>query len=388
MPSKIMKKSTIDKFVQIRKHLHAHPEVSGDEGQTAAFVYEILQSYKPTKILKNLGGTGILAVFEGKTKGKTLLFRAELDALPIQEINDFSHKSTRPRVSHKCGHDGHSTVLLALGQQLAETPLDSGQVLLLFQPAEETGEGAKCVLEDPKWAGFQPDFVFAFHNLPGYPLNTVVLRQGSFSASVKSMILRLEGKTSHAAEPEHGFNPALAIAEIIQYCAALSNNDPERANFAVITPVHIQMGEVAYGISAGAGEVHLTIRTWSEAVMDNLKANLLHGVAQTAKKHQLQLHTEWLQEFAANQNDAKAVDFIETIAKKAGFDIKNRMFPFKWGEDFGLFTQRYKGAMFGIGSGENCPALHNPDYDFPDEIIPVGAAIFYGLVREILDAES
>lgn len=380
-----MEQTEFEYFVKIRKHLHQHPEVSGDESETAAYIVEQLKSYTPTKIFENVGGTGVLAIFEGKKTGKTVLFRAELDALPIQESNTFSHKSKHENVSHKCGHDGHATTLLALAAKLSAAPIQQGKVLLLFQPAEETGEGARAVLADSSMEAFEPDMVFAFHNLPNYPLNRIVLREASFSAAVKSLIIHLDGKTSHAAEPEHGVNPALALADILQKCSELSNNAPEHTDFAVITPVHIELGTIAYGISAGAGSLRLTIRTWSEQAMDTLCKELMQFLESVTQSYGLGLRTEWTQEFAANQNAPEAIALIRSTAESQGLDVEMRQYPFKWGEDFGLFTQRFRGAMFGIGSGEACPALHNPDYDFPDAIIPVGSALFYGILQSVLD---
>ena len=237
-------------LIHLRRHLHTYPEVSGQEYKTAQFVAARLRKYQPTILLEQVGGTGIIAIFDSGKEGKTLLFRAELDALPIQEVNDFAHRSVYPTISHKCGHDGHTTILLGLAQYIAKQPIQNGQVILLFQPAEEDGTGAEKMLADPKFKGIQPDYVFAFHNLPGYPLHQIVWKKGSFTAAVKSIIIELIGKTAHAAEPEKGINPTLAITEILAKTNALSNNQPDRQDFALITPVHIEMGSIAYGVSA------------------------------------------------------------------------------------------------------------------------------------------
>ncbi|MDP2069473.1 MAG: amidohydrolase [Lutibacter sp.] len=380
----IFNNELIKELVTFRKMLHANPEVSGKEYNTAKSVANFLKTCTPTKVIENIGGTGIVAVFDSGKSGKSVMFRAELDALPIQEINAFSHKSTIDGVSHKCGHDGHTTVLLGLARILSEQKPKTGKVFLLFQPAEEDGEGAKAVFADPKFETLKPDYIFAFHNLPAYPLNQIVVKDNSFTAAVKSIIIKINGKTAHAAEPENGLNPALAIAEILQESAKFSNNDPNRNDFTLITPIHIEMGEIAYGISAGYGEIRLTIRTWNEETMEKLTADIIDCVKKAAENHQMPITCSWTQEFYANQNDDEAVEIIKESATNLDFDIYERKFPFKWGEDFGLFTQHFKGAMFGIGSGEKSPSLHNPDYDFPDEILPVAIQLFHKISLRIL----
>jgi amidohydrolase len=380
----MINKDLISELIAFRKMLHANPEVSGKEYNTANSVAKFLKTCTPSKVIENIGGTGIVAVFDSGKPGKSIMFRAELDALPIQEINTFEHASTIKGVSHKCGHDGHATVLLGLARLLSEQKPKTGKIFLLFQPAEENGEGAKAIFSDLKFEDFKPDYIFAFHNLPGYPLNQIVVKNNSFTTAVKSIIIKINGKTAHAAEPENGLNPALAIAEILQESAKLSNNDQNSDDFTLITPIHIEMGEIAYGISAGYGEVRLTIRTWSEHIMEKLTADLIKCIEKAAENHQMPITCSWTQEFYANQNDDKAVALIKEAANSLSFDIFERKFPFKWGEDFGLFTQNFNGAMFGIGSGEKSPALHNPDYDFPDEILPNAIQLFHKISLQIL----
>ncbi len=379
--NKLITDHQVSELIAFRKQLHANPEVSGQEFETAQLIKQALKAYEPDEIIRGLGGTGVLAKYTHPQQGPTLLFRAELDALPIQEQNEFEHKSRKMGVSHKCGHDGHMAVLLGLAHRLRNGAQVRGNTYLLFQPAEETGEGAQSVLCDARMQAVKPDLAFALHNLPGYPLGTVVLRKEAFTASVKSLIIKLEGKTSHAAEPEHGINPALAIAEIMQYVLSFNNNDISSDQFALITPVCIRMGEIAYGVSAGYGEIHLTLRAWSPELMQQISSKILEWVASKAKQHRLKLSTEWTNEFKANFNDDQAVDIIEEAAHQLGLAVTYRDHPIKWGEDFGAFTQSYSGAMFGLGAGMNHPALHNPDYDFPDALIEIGVNMFHTIAR-------
>lgn len=372
----------LNKLTQIRKTLHAHPEVSEQEYETQIRIMGYLAEGSTTQVRK-IGKTGVLATFDSNIPGPTVMIRGDIDALPIAEINTFEHKSTSPGMSHKCGHDGHTTILLGLAMLLSEQSIKKGKVILLFQPAEENGMGAAAVLDD---AGFQRepiDYVFALHNLPGFELNDVVVKEQEFTGNVKSIILKMTGKTAHAAEPEKGYNPSLAIAELLSYADKLTHNSPADADFFLMTPVYATLGDKAYGISAGYGEVHFTIRSWSTELMAQRTDEIVDFMETTCKKHHLAAAISFTQVFHANINHPDAVEFVRAAANVNNLALIESAQPFRWGEDFGLFTQQYKGAMFGIGAGIDTPALHNPDYDFPDEIIETGVAMFYQIIKEI-----
>ncbi len=367
-----------------RKELHAHPEVSGNERETATRVQRFLEKCSPDSLLTEVGKHGIVATFDSGKEGPTLLFRAELDALPIREVNTFGHRSKYEGVSHMCGHDGHATVLCGLAQELAAERPKKGKVHLLFQPAEENGEGAKAMLADPKFATITPDMVFAFHNLPGYPLGTAVVRDGIFTAAVNSIIIHLKGKTAHAAEPEHGINPALAVADILKGSLDLAHNVPADKNMRVVTTVHVLLGDTSYGISADEAEVHLTVRCWDDGNLRKLERDIESLSKSIADQHDLKVSFAYTQSFHANRNDPEVAELVRRAAQNNGIPLKERDFPFKWGEDFGLFTDRFKGCMFGLGSGENQPALHNPDYDWPDQLTATGIRVFHGIIKDVL----
>ncbi|WP_130735143.1 amidohydrolase [Flavobacterium sp. J27] len=376
----------MEELIQLRKELHRNPEVSGKETKTAQRILTFLSEYKPNEVITHLGGEGILAVYQGKTEGKTVLFRCELDALPITEINTFEHQSIYSGVSHKCGHDGHMAIVCGLAKKLAVQPLEKGTVLLLFQPSEEEGNGAKNVLDDPKFKNIQPDFAFALHNLPGYPKHQIVIKEGTFTCAVHSMIIQLNGKTAHAGEPEKGINPALAIAQIVTTFNSKINTDVRSNAYCLITPIHITMGEKAYGVSAGYGEVHFTVRSNSNLNMKNIAVALEKEANTIASSFGLTTEIHWTQSFQANENDPKAVHYIKKATATLGYNLLEKELPFTFGEDFGWFTQKIKGAMLGLGAGEEIPALHNPDYDFPDDIITTGIQLFHQISKEILDA--
>lgn len=378
-----MKKETIQKLIQLRHSLHQNPELSGVEFKTAKRILEFIKENNRSEIIHPIGETGIIATFKGKNPGPTALIRCELDALPIQEINNFKHKSSIEGVSHKCGHDGHMAILCGLVSLLNDENNFNGTVHLLFQPAEEDGEGAKRVLNDPLFNKIKPDFVFALHNLPGFPLGQIIVKNQTFSCAVNSMIIQLSGKTAHAGEPENGINPALAISEIISNFNAKIQTDVSLESYCLITPIYINMGKKAYGVSAGFGEIHFTIRSNSNKNMDKIEKELIHSVKQIATKHKLKPIIDWTQQFRANENNVEAVSFIRKAGEINGYDLLEKETPFSWGEDFGLFTKHFPGAMFGLGAGENVPSLHNPDYDFPNELIPIGAKMFYQIIKEI-----
>ena len=372
----------IESLIDLRQYLHANPELSGQEEKTAAWLTKQLETLQPDEVKTQIGGHGILVTFDSGQPGKNVLFRSEMDALPIEEVNEFPHQSIYSGVSHKCGHDGHAIILLGLARKLSEKRQANGKVHLLFQPAEETGEGAQKVVQDKKF-NVQPDFVFALHNIPGYSAGNIIIKEGLFTAAVNSLIIRLQGKEAHAAEPETGNNPALAIGEIMTMALALNQPDVRKKDFQLVTPVFSQLGSKSYGTAAGAGEVHFTLRSWDNDTLQLLEKNILEGTEKIARKFELKWQHAFTQTFFANSNDSTAISFVKKAAQQLNLSITEREFPFKWGEDFGFLTSQYKGCMFGIGSGENHPALHNPDYDFPDEILILGVNMFYNIIQHV-----
>ncbi len=371
-------------IVHLRKTLHENPELSGFEYETAKRIRSFIEKHHTTEILENLGGTGIAAIYKFPKKGPSITIRCELDALPIQEENQFEHQSKIKGVSHKCGHDGHMAIVSGLIFWLKEQAFNSGEVILLFQPAEENGEGAHRVLQDERFKNLKTDYVFALHNIPKEPLHSIILMEKGFSAEVQSFIIRLKGKESHAAEPENGVNPALGLSEIIRAFSKLEVAKPEDENFTLITPVHVNMGQKAYGISPANGELHYTMRIWSGERMSALKSQIHATVREISEDHQLAFEIEWLEYFPAAANDKDSNAYVVKAAKENNFQIIERPYPFKFGEDFGWFSRKYKTAMFGLGAGLDTQALHNADYDFPDEILETGISMFKAIIKKII----
>lgn len=372
------------KITGLRRQLHRYPELSGEEAETAQRIQEFLEEHHEPHFVCNIGGHGLAAVYEFEEEGPRVMFRCELDALPIEEANTFPHCSTRRGVSHKCGHDGHMAIVAGLGLWLREHPFKRGKVILLFQPAEETGAGGKAVVQDPKFRDLAPDHIYALHNLPGEPLHSVIKVTGNFSATVQGVGIYLQGKQSHASEPEKGINPAVAMAEIVQELKALQVADVHHEQFGLLTPVHLSLGEKAYGISAGFGELHYTMRTWNDADMENLKQNVIQAVKRICSSHSLKFKLEWSDYFPASKNDPLCNRLLKRAAGDQGLELRERSLPFRFGEDFGWFSREYSTSLFGLGAG-NIPALHHSDYDFPEELLQSGISIFSAILRELLE---
>ncbi len=377
-------RETIPELFELRKKLHRNAELSGKEEKTSAIILEYLDKYPPGEVVSGLGGYGIAATYKGKADGPAVLMRCDLDALPIPETIALEYASEKNGVAHKCGHDGHMTIVSGLAHILHENRPAKGSVILLYQPGEEVGKGAQWVLDDKKFADINPDYVFALHNLPGFERGQIIHRKGVFASASKGLIVELLGETSHAAEPQKGKSPALAVAELINGFSAIPQFHTALHEAAKVTIIHAQVGEVAFGTSPGYGNVMATLRSHSEDVMDVLAEkceNIIRGAELSWK---IKTKVRWDEIFPSTENDSEAVKIILESAKKLGLKTFEQPIPFPWSEDFGNFTAKYKGAMFGLGSGADHPALHHPDYDFPDELLSIGTSMFEQIINSIL----
>lgn len=379
----VLKEKDIDRLKETRRQLHAIAELSGEEQDTSAYIRDFMEKAGADYITGGIGGHGLLAGFKAGNEGPVLLLRCELDALPIPDDIEADYVSAKEGTGHKCGHDGHMAILCGVAKVLGQGLLKSGQVMLLFQPAEETGEGAERVLKDEKFTDIKPDYVFALHNLPGYEKNSIVVREGTFAAASTGFIARFRGQTSHAAHPEEGRSPAPAVAQLIQSLSALPQLESSLDEPAKCTVIHARLGERAFGTSPGEAEVMATLRTYSDHRLEKLKERAEAIASGLAGIYGLTLETEWPEPFPATVNDSTAVDVIRRAAEKNGLQLNRKEAPFGWSEDFGHFTKRFKGAMFGLGAGRNQAPLHASEYDFPDELIATGISIFTGIINEL-----
>ncbi|MBP3763740.1 MAG: amidohydrolase [Bacteroidales bacterium] len=353
-------------YLSLRRDLHAHPQTAGNERYAHDLILKHLQGLHPDKVYTHVGGWGFVAVWGRDPQAPTIAFRADTDALPI---------------GHRCGHDGHTTVLLRLAELIDEEfSIHNSQfsILLLWQPAEETGEGARAVLESGILQQYNIQSIYALHNLPGYPLGTVVLCPETFAAASTGVVYRLDGRETHASTPELGLNPGLAVAEIVRRFDEFNGRG---GDFRQSTLICVRLGEPAFGTSAGHAEVMFTLRAFSNKAMECLLAEANAVVDEVAGRHGLQVGRSLVEPFRATENHASCVEKIRAAAAAVPLKVQEQQLPNRWSEDFAEYLLHFQGAMFGLGSGEGQPELHHPDYDFPDALIEPAARLFFRLTQ-------
>jgi amidohydrolase len=371
-------------LIQLRKELHRAPELSGNEKSTASLIVRELKKCNPDEILEEVGGTGVAAVFRAnKEKAeKAILFRAELDAIAVQEETRLPYQSKYNGIMHGCGHDGHMAILVGLGYYLKENPPKSKDVVLLFQPAEETGEGAERVLADKRFQKKEIEQAFALHNLPGFEERLVILRQGVFASASTGIEIGFKGKSSHAAYPEKGINPSRAMVDFIRKAdiALEEFRSGHELNKAVNT--YIRLGEPAFGITPGTGRVGFTLRSPDDKRLDAAVSSLRNLAYKSGQDSELEVDSRIVEPFAATINSEEGVYRVFQAAKSIGLRVEKPKAPFPWSEDFGEFGKNCPITLFGLGAGTGHPHLHSEAYDFNDELIEPGIAIFAGIIEQ------
>ncbi|NBN63307.1 amidohydrolase [Pannonibacter tanglangensis] len=373
----------LPRLVALRHALHQHPEVSGEERETARRVADFLRDHaRPDALLTGLGGHGVAAVYAGAAPGETLLLRCELDALPIEEHSTAAHRSRIPGKGHLCGHDGHATILTAVATALARARPACGRVVLLFQPAEEDGSGAAAVIADPAFAPLRPDMALSLHNMPGLALGHAELKAGPVNCASRGLRLQLTGRTAHASQPETGVSPMQAVATLMPALTALSCGTQADQGFRLVTVTHARLGEPAFGIAPGAAEIWVTLRTLTDAGMADLCASAEGLARQVAEQAGLGLAMTWHDIFHHCENAPEAVAVLAAALDAEGIPWSAGSLPMRASEDFGRFGALCPSAMVFLGAGETRPALHNPDYDFPDALIAPAANLLLRAVRQ------
>lgn len=361
-----------------RRVLHQAPELSGQEQLTAARVAEWLAELQPDELLTGIGGHGVIAVFGNCGPG--IMLRCELDALPIQETNTFEHRSQLPGVAHKCGHDGHMAILLEVAQRLHRQPPRDRRVMLLFQPAEETGTGAASVKADPQFQKIAPNYAFALHNMPGYPLGQVRVRAGAMNCASRGVIIHLHGKTAHAAQPETGHSPAPVLAILLEELSGYATRFGTK-ELALATVVGARLGDKAFGTAPADAELYVTLRCETDATMQNMLNDLQQRVSALCTHYRLSFDINFEDVFPAVKNTRAGTGLVAAAARECKAELVLLDEPVRWSEDFGHLIQSREGALFGLGAGEHQPDLHNPDYDFPDALIEHGADLFLAIIQ-------
>ncbi|WP_299668072.1 amidohydrolase [uncultured Ruegeria sp.] len=373
------------RLCEIRHWLHAHPELSRHEYETARYVKSVLQAEAAPDRFVDLEGAGFAAIYESGAPGKTVLLRCELDALPIHESNsDLSHISTNPSVGHKCGHDGHMAIMIGVGFALAKQRSQTGRVVLLFQPDEETGTGAIGCLSHSNFAQITPDYAFALHNLPGFPWGQILCKPGSFASAVHFEVIRFTGRAAHSSQPHTGASPAKAIAELIFAADQLALDVAPDEGYALVVPIHTQMGVASSGVAPSYGELSLTLRSDDDRIIAQMLKTIHTRAADLAAQYGLEYEFETLEKFAATKNQAVAVEIIQQTANDLMTSFVPTTEAFRWGEDFGAVTGMCEGAMFGLGAGDTTPPLHDQHYDFPNVLIEDGVRMLLGIVGRVV----
>lgn len=378
-------------LAELRHRLHQQPELSTLEMETAALIAAELESVGADEVLTKVGGTGVIGVFDSGHPGPVLVLRCELDALPVTEPEDMGidYCSRNQGVSHKCGHDGHMSVLCGVARVLSEQRPVRGKVCLLFQPAEETGEGAPAVVVDPRFAALEPDYVFGFHNLPRQAMHGICVRNGTFASASEGFRIQLTGTFSHSSYPEHGKSPAAAVARLLAELPALPEKVSNSDELLMLTLTQAVLGEkgpkMDFGVAPGVAEICGTIRAHQQQELEGLKAAITNLVAQVSESEDLGSELSWHEAFPATVSHDESMTILRTASEKAGLELHEMDEPMRWSEDFSHYLQKYQGAFFGLGSGIDQPQLHNEYYDFPDELLPTGVAVYLAIINAVLN---
>ena len=368
----------LSEVMELRWDLHRHPCLSGDEQDSAERVKAWLQSrVEPAEVVENLGETGLAVVLDSGKPGSTVLLRAELDALPMSDLAELPHCSLRPGIAHKCGHDGHTAIVSAAGLLLHQFPLPAGKAILLYQPAEETGCGARQVLADPRFSKLGANWAFGLHNVPGLPVGQIQYRVGSLCPASEGLEIRIVGAPSHASEPQKGKNPALALSQMIGNFAALPTELGGLNSTGLITPTHIQMGEKDFGISPGEAVACFTVRAETNRKLQDLVEAIRARAGLIGSSYGLRMEFSRHDPFSATVNTPEGTEVLHRAFHHLDYPTEGMEAIFPWSEDFGEFLMRVPGAFFALGAGLDCPPLHSYEYDFPDQLITKGALALY-----------
>ncbi|MGC6452906.1 MAG: amidohydrolase [Candidatus Puniceispirillaceae bacterium] len=374
----------IAELVSFRRALHRSPELSGEEARTAATIGAALTGLAPDRLVTGLGGHGVAAVFDSGVAGPTVMFRAELDALPIDENSGAPWSSERPGKAHLCGHDGHMAILMALARLLSRNRPATGRAILMFQPAEEDGSGARAVVADPRYQDILPDWAFAIHNEPGLPFGYVGIRPGLINCASRGLAISLKGRTSHAAEPELAVSPVPILPDILNALQDLGAGGPLDEDFRLTTVTHVKAGAATFGITPGDALIHVTLRASHDDGILQLQNAAETIVRSLCDPQDMTPGFEIHDDFAASLNDPEAVDIACGAMGALGIPFGDDGVPMRASEDFGAFGWTAKAAMLCLGPGEDHAALHQPEYDFADDLIPGGARIFDRIARDLL----
>jgi hippurate hydrolase len=377
-------------FVAMRQDLHRHPELGLQEFRTSALLADQLESWG-YQVTRGLATTGLVAKLVRGTGQKRLGIRADMDALPIQEVNGFAHCSVHDGVMHACGHDGHTAMLMAAAKYISQELDFSGTLNLIFQPAEESPGGAKIMIEEGLFERFPCDAIFAAHNMPGVPAGQLVFIDGPAMASSDDVTITLTGVGGHGAMPHRAQDPIVAAAAIVMTLQTIVSRNVDPQHTAVITVGSLVAGKANNVIPASA-RLELSVRSLDREVRDLLQARITTLVTAQAQSLGVQAHIDYKRDYPVLVNTPAETELARQVGTEllGAERITRQGRPLTGSEDFAFMLEHSPGSYFmiGNGAGEGQPAhacmVHNPGYDFNDDILPVGAAFWALLTQRYL----
>ena len=374
-----------------RHDLHAHPELDFDVQRTAASVADKLKSFGCDEVVPGIGRTGVVGVIKGRAvaqggRAKVIGMRADMDALPIEEANDLSYRSTIPGKMHACGHDGHTAMLLGAAKYLAETRNFGGTAVVIFQPAEEGGGGGKLMVEDGLMERFGIEEVYGMHNYPGIPAGHFAMRPGPIMAAADHIDILIEGRGGHAARPHFSIDPIVVGAQIINQLQSIVSRNVDPLHSAVVSICQFQAGSTNNVIPQTA-LLRGTCRSLTPEVQDLIEKRVGEIVEGVAKVHGATATLTYKRSYPVTCNQAEQVAFAGAVASEiVGKDrVNENVLPVMGAEDFSFMLNARPGAFIFVGNGDSA-GLHHPSYNFNDDIIPVGASYWARLVETALPA--
>jgi amidohydrolase len=371
-----------------RRDLHAHPELGFEERRTAQRVVAALRAAGVDEIHEGIGKTGVVGVVHGASRSSARMIglRADMDALPMAEDNDFAWRSCTRGLMHGCGHDGHTTMLVGAARYLAETRRFDGSAVLIFQPGEEGFAGAKAMIDDGLFERFPVEAVYAMHNWPSLQPGHVGVNPGPMMAAADRIEIVVHGKGGHGAHPYMAVDPVLVAAHIITAAQSIVARNVNPVDSAVISLCAMQAGDVgAFSVIPREARLVGTVRTFRPAVQDMVEERLARLVDSVAVAFGATASLHYTRTYPATINNPEHAEFAAGVAAGlVGEDKVTRELPPSMGaEDFSFMLQVKPGAYLRLGQGGGA-FLHNPRYDFNDDVLPLGAALMAGLVERAL----
>ena len=384
-----------DEIAAWRRDLHAHPELMYEVHRTAASVAEKLKSFGCDEVVTGLGRTGVVGIIRGrkgdgsaKEGGKTIGLRADMDALPIEEATGLPYRSTVPGKMHACGHDGHTAMLLGAARYLTETRNFAGTAVVIFQPAEEGGAGAKAMLDDGMMERFGIGEVYGMHNSPGMPVGRFGIRAGPMMAAADSVTIYIEGVGGHAARPHLAIDTVLVAAQIINAIQSIASRNVDPLKAAVVSITMVQASNTDNVIPQTV-QLRGTARSLEAGVRDLLESRLHQVVEGTAAAFGAKAKLTYRRGYPVLVNHDRQSDFAATVASEivGGAQVDTTLPPMMGAEDFAFMLNARPGAFIWVGNGESA-GLHHPKYNFNDDVIPLGTSYWVKLVETALNPSS